>query len=400
MSTKPNVLLVTARAPWPTASGGQQRSFLLAEAIRRVATLHTLLISPRPRPLPADLDVMRQRFGLIDDGVLEVPRPSKWLHRMNPGRTEFFHSGPVADRVMRAATSLGCKVAVFRYLPLASKSARQPADGLCRLVDVDDVPSLRAQTEAGQAAGLRRLGKDWIAAGITRWQRRALEQVDGGWVSCQDDLDIIGDDRFSILPNIPLDAFDQAVDADRCRQDAGARAVLFVGAMDYDINRQAVDWFLEQVWPRVIRRQAQAVLRIAGSGLDAGRQRRYAEVDGVELLGFVDDLAGAYESSAMSVVPISAGAGTKIKVLESLRFGRPVVLTRHSLRGYEGVLEPGRDVMVADDPAAMADAIVQLLDAPDRRESMAQSGQALVAENFGFERFASVVADVVGPHLG
>jgi glycosyltransferase involved in cell wall biosynthesis len=102
----------------------------------------------------------------------------------------------------------------------------------------------------------------------------------------------------------------------------------------------------------------------------------------------------------MSVVPISAGAGTKIKVLESLRFGRPVVLTRHSLRGYEGVLEPGRDVMVADDPAAMADAIVQLLDAPDRRESMAQSGQALVAENFGFERFASVVADVVGPHLG
>ena len=69
-------------------------------------------------------------------------------------------------------------------------------------------------------------------------------------------------------------------------------------------------------------------------GLDDKRRDTYSRIKGVRLLGFVDDLAAAYASSALSVVPISAGAGTKIKVLESYRYGRPVVVTRHSLRGY------------------------------------------------------------------
>ncbi len=399
MSSKPNVLLVTARPPWPTASGGQQRTFLLSEAIRRVATLHTLLINPRPRPTPADLETMRQQFGLADDGVLETAPPSKWQHRLNPGKTEFSYSAPVAGAVTEAAERRGCKLAVFRYLPLASKSARGTADGLRRLVDVDDVPSLRTRTEADQASGVRRIGKSWIADSIGRWQQDAIDRVDGGWVSCQDDLDIIGDDRFSILPNIPLDAFDSAIDADRCRQDPDSNSVLFVGAMDYGINRQAMDWFLDKVWPKVTEQRPNARLRIAGGGLDSGRQQRYAGINSVELLGFVADLSTAYEQSSMSVVPISAGAGTKIKVLESLRYGRPVVLTSHSLRGYENVLEDGRDLLVADDPGRLAGSMVPLLDSPELRESMARSGQARVDEQFGFDRFATMVAEVLLPQL-
>ena len=115
----------------------------------------------------------------------------------------------------------------------------------------------------------------------------------------------------------------------------------------------------------------------------------------MKLLGFVEDLEQVYDDCAVSVVPISAGAGTKIKVLESLRNGRPVVLTSHSLRGYEDVLENGRDLLVADRPSDMASAIVRLLKSPETRESMARSGQPRVDRHFGFDAFASAVTGVL-----
>lgn len=397
MSSKQNILLVSARTPWPTASGGQQRTFLLSEAIKRVATLHTLLIDPRPRPLAEDLTVMREQFGLVDDGVLATEPVSKWLYRLNAGRAEFAGSAAVADAVRNTAASLDCNTVVFRYLPLASQSVDQQWDGIKRLVDIDDVPSLRAQTEALQKSGPARLAKTWMAGSIARWQRKAVAQVDGGWVSCQDDLDIIADERFSVLPNIPLDAFNSAIDPDKCVQNPDANSVLFVGAMDYNINRAATDWFLGDVWPLVTDQRPEARIRIAGGGLDDSRKQRYAAIEGVELLGFVADLAAAYQESALSVVPISAGAGTKIKVLESLRYGRPVVLTSHSLRGYENVLENERDLLVADEPALMATSIIRLLDSAETRESMARSGQRQVDTHFGFDHFAAEVAGVLEP---
>jgi len=395
MPRRDNVLLVTARTPWPTASGGQQRSHLLGRAIRQVADLHLLLVDPKPRPDAADLAVMTRDFGLLADGVIESAKTPRWRRLLDPGRDEFAARRSLADAIARAAREARCDKVVFRYLPLASRSAGPVPDGLVRLADIDDVPSLRTATEVQQHHGLRRLGKRWIASRVRRWQHRALSRIDGGWVSCEEDLEIIDDRRFSVLPNIPLESLVEAVDPERCRQHADSRTVLFVGAMGYDINRHAMDWFVDRVWPLVVGKSADAKLLIAGGGLDEARRDGYSRSQGVELAGFVEDLRSAYAESALSIVPVSAGAGTKIKVLESLRNGRTVVLTRHSLRGYAHVLEDGRDLVVADEPEAMAAAIVRLIGAPEERESLARHGQQQVRLHYSFERFADIVAGVL-----
>jgi glycosyltransferase involved in cell wall biosynthesis len=399
MTSRPNVLLVSARTPWPTASGGQQRTFLLCKAIQRIADLHLLLVDPKPKPSEPDIEMMKEEFGLGNDAIVTTTRSSRWRRLGNPGRHEFAHSDEVTRAVTEAATRLQCTTVVFRYLPLASRSAGSHRSEIRRLVDIDDVPSLRSATEAAQEHGLRAVARRWIAAGIERWQKWAIAQTDGGWVACEEDLGIIDDERFSVLPNIPLQAWEETADSARCLQNPDSRTVLFVGAMGYEINCQAMDWFLSEVWPIVVRERPGARLDIAGGGLDDERRSSYAGIQGVRLLGYVDDLAAAYAASALSVVPISAGAGTKIKVLESYRYGRPVVVTRHSLRGYGHVLQDGRDLLVADEPAHMASAIVSLLDSPDNRESMARSGQALVDRHFGFDRFSAIVADTLGKHL-
>ena len=398
MTSRPKVLLASSRTPWPTSSGGQQRTYLLCKAIQRVAELHLLLINPKPKPTALDIEVMKDEFGLGDNAIVTITRSPRWRRLNSPGRHRFSHDDEFTLAVTEAAARLQCDTVVFRYLPLASRSAGSPRKEITRLVDVDDVPSLRATTEAAQARGLRAIAKRRVAANIERWQKWAIAQTDGGWVACEEDLELIDDERFAVLPNIPLQAFNEPMDAARCVQNVGSRTVLFVGAMGYGINRQAMDWFTQEVWPVVVRERPDARLDIVGSGLDNGRRGTYAGIRGVRLPGFVDDLAAAYASSALSVVPISAGAGTKIKVLESYRYGRPVVLTRHSLRGYGHLLQDGRDLVVADEPVRMASAIVRLLDSPDTRESMARSGQALVDRHFSFERFAAIVAGTLHQH--
>jgi glycosyltransferase involved in cell wall biosynthesis len=389
-----NVLLVTARAPWPTSSGGQQRTFLLYQAIKRVANAHTLLVDPQPFPHEEEIAVMRQRFSLVHPEIHSTRRPSRWRRILSPGRCDLGYSQDLSTVISQKAQQLRCDTIVFRYLPLAGQAASPTGDGIRRVVDIDDAPSLRTRTEAEQEQGARRLAKRWVAFSTGLWQPKAIAGTDGGWVSCREDLDIIRDDRFQVLPNIPLDSFDQSVDESACEQ-VDSMSILFVGAMGYKINCQAVDWFLKNVWPKVFSKNHLAEFHIVGGGLDATRTAEYSTIPGVKMLGFVDDLKTAYRSCALSVVPISAGAGTKIKVLESLRFGRPVVLTTHSFRGYGHALRSGRDVIVEDDPGAMADSILDLLAAPGEREKMARSGQAIVAEHFGFDRFAAAVSRVL-----
>ena len=392
--SKRSILLVTARAPWPASSGGQQRTFLLYQAMQRLAKVHTLLVDPVPFPDCDAITVMRQRFGLVPGEIVSTRRPARWQRMLNPGRSDLGVSAAMSKLVSDRARQLRCDTIVFRYLPLAGKATNSFRDDIRRIVDIDDVPSLRTRTEAEHETGVRRLGKRWVAYSTRVWQRVAIDGTDGGWVSCQEDLELIRDDRFQILPNIPLNAFDEQIDQSHCDQ-SDSTSVLFVGAMAYEINRRAVDWFVENVWPTIVARNRRAEFLIAGSGLNSARLAEYASIPGVKVLGFVDDLEGIYRDCALSVVPISAGAGTKIKVLESLRFGRPVVLTSHSLRGYGHVLRSGRDVVVQDEPIAMAESILELLSAPDKREAMARSGQGLVATHFSFDRFVAAVANVL-----
>jgi glycosyltransferase involved in cell wall biosynthesis len=257
---------------------------------------------------------------------------------------------------------------------------------------VDDVPSLRSATEADAESGVKKLGKKWIANRIAHSQKHSLSRVNGGWVSCQEDLEILKDDRFAVLPNIPFDALQGSANSSWCVQNVDSRVVLFVGAMNYSINVQAVSEFLDNVWSIIVEKLPNAVFRIVGGGVSVEMRKQFARSPNVQIAGFVDDLQNEYRKCALSIVPINGGAGTKIKVLESLRFGRTVVLTEHSLRGYTSALENGRDVCVADAPNEIAMAVVDLLQNPGKRESMAKSGQAVVNDHFGFDRFANVVA--------
>jgi glycosyltransferase involved in cell wall biosynthesis len=164
-------------------------------------------------------------------------------------------------------------------------------------------------------------------------------------------------------------------------------------------NIKAVTWFVHKIWPAIRRGAQGARFRICGPGMTYTQQREWAEIDGVDPVGFVEDLREEYRRCALSVAPIHGGAGTKIKVLEAFKFGRTQVATSHALRGLDRLLRNQEALLIGDEPAAFAKAVIRLMGDPERRQAMAESGQHALGCHFTFARFADAVAESVADVL-
>jgi len=157
---------------------------------------------------------------------------------------------------------------------------------------------------------------------------------------------------------------------------SGARAparpvVGFIGVMDYLPNVDAVCWFVRACWPAVRRAVPGATFRIVGRS-PVARVRRLAAVPGVVVTGEVGDVRPELERFDLSVAPLRIARGLQNKVLEAMAAGVPVVATSKAAEGLTAM--PGRDIVVADDPASMARAVIALSCDNDRHACLAEAG--------------------------
>jgi glycosyltransferase involved in cell wall biosynthesis len=102
----------------------------------------------------------------------------------------------------------------------------------------------------------------------------------------------------------------------------------------------------------------------------------------VDVIGFAESLAPHYAQAALSIVPLMDGAGTKIKVLESLGYLRTSVVTRHSVAGFEALLRDGESVRIADTLEGLASPVAALLSRPALRHALEQQGREIVEQHF------------------
>jgi glycosyltransferase involved in cell wall biosynthesis len=175
---------------------------------------------------------------------------------------------------------------------------------------------------------------------------------------------------------------------------ANSRTLLVVASWTHRVNREGVDQFLAEVWPRIRETAPEAQLRLVGSGMSEELRERWKR-PGVTPVGRVEDLGQEYARAAICLAPLYEGGGSKIKVLEALAYRRACVVTGHALRGYAHLLKPGESALVADDAGEFAAACVSLLNDPARRSAMAQRGHGLVREHFSQAAFTRIVHEAV-----
>jgi sugar transferase (PEP-CTERM/EpsH1 system associated) len=141
---------------------------------------------------------------------------------------------------------------------------------------------------------------------------------------------------------------------------AGARPVVFTGAMDYRANVDAVRWFASEVWPRIREVEPSAVFYIVGRG-PTPEVRALAELPNVVVTGGVPDVRPYLKWAQVSVAPLRIARGVQNKVLEALAMSRPIVATSHALQGIEP--RPVPNAQVADDAGRFAEIVCALLKA-------------------------------------
>lgn len=175
---------------------------------------------------------------------------------------------------------------------------------------------------------------------------------------------------------------------DRMALQTATPTMLFVGALDYEPNSDAVEWFVREVMPQILAKVPAARLRIVGRNPE--RVSWVGSQPGVDLLGLVDDLAPELDSADVSIVPIRVGAGTRLKVLEALAHCIPLVTTSV---GCEGIaVQHNTDALVADTAAEFAAACISLLSEGDLRQRLSEAGAELFRRQYEWSRIEAGLA--------
>jgi glycosyltransferase involved in cell wall biosynthesis len=270
----------------------------------------------------------------------------------------------------------------IRYLYLARQYAPQ-AQILFHTVDLH---YLREQRQAAleNDAGLAR------AASLTRARELAMIlAADCTVVVSQFEKDLLA----SELPRANVYVFPYVREVAGCRNAyEGRRDILFVGGYDHRPNVDAVRYFVEEVFPRVRARVPGVRFLILGSNPPAevlGLAR-----EGVEVVGYVPELAPYLDRCRLSVAPLRYGAGIKGKVVMSLSFGVPAVTTSVAAEGMG--LRHGQEVLIADDAPAFADAVVRLYGDKDLWERLSANGLEFVRCRYSPEAGQRHVRAILG----
>ena len=159
--------------------------------------------------------------------------------------------------------------------------------------------------------------------------------------------------------------------------------LVFAGSMDWMPNIDGIQWFVEEVLPLIRKRRPDCSLVIAGRR-PAPEIQRLAERDShIRITGTVPDIRPYLWESAVSIVPLRIGGGTRLKIYEAMAAKIPVVSTSIGAEGLD--IRNGEDIHIADSPAEFAERCLALLGDPAARSRMADVAFSIVASRYSWE---------------
>jgi glycosyltransferase involved in cell wall biosynthesis len=164
-----------------------------------------------------------------------------------------------------------------------------------------------------------------------------------------------------------------------------SKSILFLASLDWLPNVDGFFWFHEKVLPLVLHEEPEIVLSVVGNG-HAPRLANLRHPN-IRFIGFVDDVAPYIWAAQVCVVPLLAGGGIRIKILEMFAHGKCVVSTSVGCEGIE--VENGRELLIADEPVEFASSIVSVLRNQDLRMSIGNNARRLVERKYAWRQIGA-----------
>ncbi|MBM3333367.1 glycosyltransferase [Candidatus Sumerlaeota bacterium] len=388
MNTKKHILFVTQVLPYPLDAGAKVRAYYM---IRHLAEHHRVTLASLVRPTDAQ-SVCDHLSGYCEQ-VCTVAIHRSLINDILSLMSGFLTGLPaliVRDKSKRFRQTIARLLAERRFdaIHVDQIKAAQHVAGLGdspRLIDMHNVYCEMIEGMARLAgSGLKRwfLGRE--ARTMARYEARLCRQFDEVVAVTEQDTSkiarMIGHSR--PVTTIPICV--DPTSAPMIEPCAESRDLLLMGAMFYPPNVDGALWFVREIFPIVHSEIPGVRLRIVGPRPASAIVRAARRDDQILVTGHVDDPSEHLAASAVAVVPLRAGSGMRVKILDAMLRGIPVVSTR---LGAEGIAATdGENIFLADTPEAFARAIVRLLRDVEVRRRVATNARRLVETSYDWRK--------------
>jgi polysaccharide biosynthesis protein PslH len=189
----------------------------------------------------------------------------------------------------------------------------------------------------------------------------------------------------ALAPDARTSAVPNGVDTDYFRPTSAGELVqgraAFLGPTYMFPNRDAVDFFLADVWPTVRTACPESTFHLIGKN-SVEEKLRFESHPGVRCEGYVPDIRPSFAATECSVVPLRVGGGTRLKILDAWSMGKAVVSTSVGCEGLEAV--DGRNILIRDDPEKFSAAVIQVLRDHDLRERLGHEARKTAEERYAW----------------
>ncbi|CAN5837411.1 glycosyltransferase [soil metagenome] len=395
------ILWLNAGLLLPLDKGGKLRTWHL---MRHLAHSHdiTYLSFADPSQTQADRDGMREVCSVLET----VPRSdaSKGTLRFYvdaagyvvdplPYAVAKYRSDDYAGRVRRLLSEGAFDAVVCDFLvPAANLPATLPVPSVLFTHNVE-AEIWRRHTEAASNPFSRvLLGQQWKR--MLRFEREVLSRFDLVLAVSDADRQTFG----RLYPDAlraPIHTVQTGVDTSYFTPSSGSERrahLVFTGSMDWLPNEDGMLYFVRDILPRVRQVEPDVTLSIIGRA-PTPAVRRLAEQAGIEVTGRVDDVRPHVAVGEVYIVPLRIGGGTRLKIFEAMSMAKAVVSTTVGAEGLP--VTPGRDIVIADEPARFAQAIVHLIRDAEARHRIEEAARRLVVECYDWAAVAHDFEDAL-----
>jgi len=393
------ILYLGDHSPFKSQSGAHQRSNLICRALSKFSHVDVLTIEQDcncniencSKVETNDLPVKNQKSDLINFLILFVPPVFfilvKIVKRLAVGilGTKKKHLSRIVKKLQ---SSKNYDFIFVRYINNIISFGIKPEKKV--ILDIDDLPEQYFQSKMLYLKNTASIKYFFakifysILIKIIRYNtKKIIQNVLIAYVSNKEHCLLFKNTVY--LPNIPF-VFNE-IDA----INKSKHQIMFVGFIEYQPNYLGLVHFLNNVYPAIIKNVPDVNFNIVGKISEKRKSEWLYKYKNIKIAGFIDNLRNEYDNSSVIVVPVYSGSGTNIKVIEAMSIGKACVISSFAGRGFEDILENGKNILIAGNDNDFAEMTIKMLEDKNYRENIEISAKESVNKHYSFDNFSEII---------
>ena len=389
-----NILIVDEEIPWPLNTGKRLRTYNLVQRLQREHSLTYLCYGEPGSVLP---DCPNLTLVALPSPVLEQRGFRFYLSLLanlfsaKPYIVARHYSRAMADKAGSLAADGEFDLVHCEWTPYTENIRSL----LGRIPSVLSAHNVEAQIwERYHQAETSLLKKLYIYLQwrkLIRYEAASAQGYTGVTTVSEPDRDLFTKSyrckRVTVVPNGVDEQYFAPVDAEIL-----PGSMVFTGSMDWRPNQDGVRYFIEAIFPLIRLQIPKASFVVVGRKPPQWLVDLARTVQGVTVTGTVDDVRPYIAESALYVVPLRVGGGSRLKILEALAMAKVILSTSVGAEGLD--VQEGKQILLRDDPQAFADAACQVLSDPDSYRGLGAAGRSLILGSYTWDAIAKVMDSV------